>query len=318
MTLGECFDKIMMLLSYHSVGGEPLGDGEPDRADLFLRACALIDAAQREIAAQRPPEGRCVFAQHRCANLLPARGLYRLGRDPLCFSLPAGGPAARACVFSTEGPLQAAVEVLDAGGTWTTLAAFDAPAAAEPAAYRGVFAPPEGAALRLRFWGGPAFVDHPALYAEEFASAGVVPAFGPFRYHPLPADFSAPRQLSLRPALGRGEADFRGYRLLPGRPGMLGLPWEFEGQAALRYGAVPPATDPGAGREQPLAFGGAAAEAIAYYAAAGLVAEENEGLCAFYTALYRSKLQNLDPPCTAGAVQNSLFGAGRANLRREA
>ncbi len=301
MTLGDCFRKILKYLNYYPSGAA--GATDPTRTDLFLRAVALIDTAQIEVTAVRPILRTAEIGCTRLENRIGTAGIHRVGADGLTFALP----DADACAFSLRTQDALTVKVLqERSGETVTLAEVSTEDAPALQAYTAVWTPGEGP-VRLYITGMGRVTD-PALYRESFPDAASVPVFGRWRERPLPADFRSLVRLTLRPRLGPEIRDCREYRL---REGALALPWAFEGTAALTYAAYPAPVTEDTGLDEPLTVEGAAAEAVACSAAAGLIAGEDEALEKRLRSLYRSLLSGAEPARTVNGIAPSLYAAPR-------
>ena len=298
MTLGECFGKILKLLNYYSAGGVPIG-ADSAKSDLLARAASLIDTAQIQVSAVWPVERSVSIACTPVKNRIRAAGPWRAAGEGLVFTLPDGDAASLS--LRTQDALH--VEVLQGENT---LAAFDTEDAADLRAYTAAWTPGEGA-LILRITGTGRVAD-PALYRETFADADSVPVFGPFRDHPLPADFRRLISLTLHPWAGPVQRDCRDYRL---KPGVIALPWGFDGEAALTYAAWPAPVTEETGEDEVLTVDDAAAQAVAVYAAAGLAAGEDPALEKRLLAMYRGLLSDVEPARSVDRIRPALYAAPR-------
>lgn len=314
MTLGDCFNKVLKLLNYYSSGGTPIASSDGAQADLFARAAALIDTAQIEVSAVHPIYRTASIACTRIINRINGRGLHHVGTSALTFELPAATDAelAHALSFATGDALTAVVTQMK-NGSATILTTQNTVAAASMTAYRAVFSPAAGASeIRVSFSGSPGNVADVALYREIFANAAMVPVFGIYRDHALPSDFRAVSDLTLRPAAGNVRRGARDYLL---RDRAIALPWDFDGEALLTYAAFPaPVTDATA-RTAALTVDDAAAQAIVYYAAAGLVAEENPTLEGRFLSLYRQLLSDVPVARSVGGITPAFYTAPVSKLR---
>ena len=296
MTLGECFGKILKLLNYYSADGVPIG-ADSAKSDLLARAAALIDTAQIEVSAVWPVERTVSIACTPVKNRIRAAGPWRVAGEGLVFTLPDGDAASLS--LRTQDALH--VEVLQGEDTLT---AFDTEDTADLRAYTASWTPGEGP-LTLRITGTGRAAD-PALYRETFA--GEVPVFGPFRDHPLPADFRRLISLSLHPWAGPVQRDCRDYRL---KAGVIALPWDFDGEAVLTYAAWPAPVTEETGEDEPLTVDDAAAQAVAVYAAAGLAAGEDPALEKRLLSMYRGLLSDVEPARSVDRILPALYAAPR-------
>ncbi len=302
MTLGDCFGKILKLLNYYAAGGMPIG-GEPARTDLFLRAVALIDAAQIEVTSVWPILRTAEIVCTRLENRIGTAGVHRVGTDALTFAL--SDADARAFSLRTQDALTVRV-LQERDGDTVTLAEVRTEDTPALRAYTAVWTPGDGP-VRLCI-AGTGHVTDPALYRESFPDAASVPVFGAWRDRPLPADFRSLVRLTLRPCVGPEVRDCREYRL---RDGHLALPWAFEGTATLTYTAYPTPVTEDTALDAPLTVDGAAAEAVVYSAAAGLADGEDAALEKRLRERYRSLLSGTEPAQPVSGIAQTLYTAPR-------
>lgn len=299
MTIGSCFDRVMKLINYYSAAGTVIPSTDGNQTDLYARAIALMDAAQEELSAAEPILKSAALLCRSIPNLLSACGVCRVGTG---LTFEADG--AHACTFSTDGETSAAVTQL-AGGVETALATVETSASDGPLTYAAVFTPDSGARVRLTFT-GDCLIRDIALYAECFADASDVPAYGEFRFYPLPPDVCLVRTVNLRQVAGGARPDFRGYRLLDGK---LGLPWDFCGEACVVYEARPAQITDTDARTASLCVSERAAQGVVYYTAAGLAAEEQPALADRFRTLYREVLIGLSPQAVPRGIENRMYAA---------
>ena len=301
LTIGQCYDKVRKLLNYYSAGGNPLSARE---GDLWPRAAALMDTAQREFARLCPRLESRVLTQHTLRNLLPELVPFRVGENAV--ELCAEG--AQSLSFATDGPLEVRV-VRTVDGAQEEVAVISCPAG-QTQVYAASFAGSCGT-VTVRMTGG-AYVWDAAMYAQYFAE-GCVPAFGAHRWQALPEDCVRVRQLSLQSLSGTRKEDFRDYRL---KKGQIGLPWAFTGTATLVYECAPAAITEDSPAESLLEVDDVCGEGMASYAAAWLVAEENPGLHELLMGVYRTMLERSRPGPQLCTQRNTLYLRRTAGLMR--
>ena len=305
MTFGECFQKVLKLLNYYSSGGAVIAESDGARADLRVRAAALIDTAQTELSAVRPIYKQVFIACRALENRISGAGFHRSGEAGLYFALPDAG--ARALSLRTAFPLT--VTVRQGSETLFSVVTEDT---AHMKAYTAVLAPQGTEPVTLTVTGAGLVADL-ALYREAFSRAEDVPVFGMYRDYALPEDFRAVERVDLRPALGLPVPDTRDYRL---REGRLALPWRFEGEARLTYAAYPEKLGDAVPDTQLLSVDDAQAQAAVYFAASGLVAEENPELARRFAALYRELLEKASVSGGLRRIVPALFAAPRGRRER--
>jgi len=303
LTVGQCYDKVRKLLNYYSAGGAPLPSRE---GDLWPRAAALLDTAHREFARREPGLASRVLTQRVLRNLLPEMVPFWVGEKPV--NVCAEG--AQSLTFATDGPLEVRVtQVLH--GVTEELAAISCPAG-QTQVYAAALDAADGAAVTVELT-GCAYVWNIAMYDQRFAD-GAVPAYGEHRWQALPEDCVQVKMLNLRPLGGAVRQNFRDYRL---KKGQIGLPWDFIGTATLVYECAPRAITEDTPPDTELDVDDADGEGMACYAAAWLVAEENEGLFKLLMGVYQARLgRSREQPDTQ---INSLYlprSAGRLHDRR--
>lgn len=296
MTLGQCYDKVRKLLNYYSSDAVPLPARE---GDLWPRAAALLDTAQREFARVRPHLKSHTLTQSKLPNLLPELSPFPVGAEPVVIH----APDAQAMTFSTDGPLEVRVTRL-VGDSTAELALVSCPADTT-AVYRVCFAESEGdGPVTITFSGGPAYVWDAAAFETRFEEESRIPPYGKYRWQPLPEDCVRVDGVSLRPTIGPVEPDFRGYTL---RRAEIGLPWDFAGTAMLVYEAAPAAITDDTPEDTELDVDDASAEGMAWFAAAYLVSEENNSLFELFIGVYRSLLIGAYPSSEVRSQLNSLY-----------
>lgn len=296
MTLGQCYDKVRKLLNYYSAGGTPLPARE---GDLWPRAAALLDTAQTEFSRMRPKLASAVLAQTRLPNLLPDTAPVYVGDSAV--EISAAG--SQSLTFSTNGPLDLRVTQIFRGSPME-LAQIVCPAGVT-AVYDISYKPMAGGGpVTLTFSGGPAYVWDLAAYEKRYADGEAIPPYGEFRWQPLPEGCVRVDGLSLCPVIGDVQPDFRNYRL---RGREIGLPWDFEGTVTLVYEGAPAPITEDSPEDMVLDVDDAAAEGMAFFAAAYLVAEENRSLFELFMGVYRNMLVRAHPDPEVRAQLNSLY-----------
>lgn len=302
MTVGQCYDKVRKLLNFYSAGGIPLPAVE---GDLWPRAAALMDTAQREYARLCPRMESRVLTQHRLPNLLPTLAPFWVGANAVKLS----AQGAQSLTFATDGPLEVRV-MRTVDGAQEEVAAISCPAG-QTQVYSASFAADTGGTVTVYMFGG-AYVWDAALYARSFEE-GCVPAYGAYRWQALPQDCVRVQQLSLQPLGGARQQDFRDYRL---KKGQIGLPWAFDGTATLVYECAPAAITEDTPAESPLDVDDAGGEGMACYTAAWLVAEENPGLHELLMGTYQAMLEHSRSGPALCQQLNTLYLRRTAGLMR--
>jgi hypothetical protein len=274
--------------------------GDPVMRDYMLRAVGAVNDALRELAAKSPLLRRVSYSQHTLRAAAAADGLHHLSGE-----LILEGRGAGAFSMLCDGDVSVTLR-RKVGGAWQSSASTQH----ENSGKMDVLSltmptlPGEDDEVRAVITGEGAFAASAALY-RAFPENEGIPIYGARRFHPLPEDFGALRHVTAKPFYKT-----RGLmRMYAVENGGIGFPWDFDGTAELTYTALPGAVDGDTPESYVLDAADEIADAIPYFAAALLLADEEPELAESYMRRYRSRVDSLDGG-TGRRVRNSLFGGG--------
>ncbi len=194
MTLGEMKKRCLQLAFRYSRKGEVLEDGNPGKKEYLLMLPALIDAAQKELAASAG-KLRAAFAVSHFPpeNLLRIRGeelfpVYAFDGEDLVFC----ARGAHACTFAVDGNADVTFEERRQVGGKLLVSKLGELRARPTQGFEtfGVALAPADprSTVAVRFCGDNAFhLQQLALYAEAF-EAERTPPYRPYSVYRLPED----------------------------------------------------------------------------------------------------------------------------------
>jgi hypothetical protein len=298
MTLGECLSNIKRLINYESVAGVMVPPSDPTLRDYMRRAVGAVNDALRELAAKSPLLRRVTYSQHTLRAAAVADGMRRLSGE-----MTLEGRGAGAFSMLCDGDVTVTL-TRKVGGAWQSevTAQHEDSGKLETFSLTMPTLPGEDDEIRTVITGEGVFVASAALY-RAFPENEGIPIYGARRFHPLPEDFGGLRSVTAKPFY-RARGLMRMYAV---ENGGIGFPWDFDGTAELTYVSLPAMVTGDTPESTVLDAAEECADAIPYFAAALLLAEEEPELSERYMKRYQSRL-NDTPGGTGRRVHNTLFG----------
>lgn len=297
MTLGEMKKRCLQLAFRYSRKGEVVEDGDPEKKDYLLMLPALIDAAQKELAASAGRlRAEATVSHFPPENLLDTRGgerfpVYTYDGEDLVFS----ARGAHACTFAVDGNVDVTFEERRRVGA-ELLVSKIGELHARPAqgfeTFGMALAPADPqSTVAARFRGENAFcLQQLAMYAEAFEEARI-PPYRPYSVYQLPEDC-----LCLEPdgvwVQGRPLCESSAAAgFLPGN-GCVYIARDAPGAYRIGYYRFPKTVDDETPDDALLEVDADLQAAIACYAAGQLLKEDDRVLSAQYLNEYELRKVN--------------------------
>lgn len=307
MTINDCFTRVMKLMNYYSVAGTQIPDSDGNMKDLKTRAVALMDAGQFEICGVSPLLRSFSLSCDPPEPLGGMIGSFYVRSEAV--DIRRGGDA-HSMSMQTADAMTVTIWNVSAGVS-SLLTTFSTEASDFLKSYTAVFTPDSDAEAVVFSFSGFGTVHEFAAFSRAYDDADDVPVFGDRFAYPLPADFRSISNVTLATKLGVRSRDFRDFGI---RTGQLLLPWDFRGTAEIIYAANPvPVDDTSSGTDE-LSLPDEAAQALCFYVAAGLTAEDDSELAARFRSHYRSCLSNLSPVHSSARILPTIYLDPRRRL----